>query len=152
MSAPSEYIPADAGEVISFMGMDLVWKIVREPTSGILTFVQIAPPGGGVPMHIHHNEDECIYLMEGSLRFQLGDEAFDVAEGDTVFMPKGTPHGFRITGDKPAHILFTLATTPESRYVDMFNGLVGLAPNDFDKIVEVCGRNNVEFLTPPQLP
>jgi hypothetical protein len=34
----------------------------------------------------------------------------------------------------------------------MFNDLVGLAPTDFDKIKEVCGRHNVEFPTPPQMP
>ncbi|MBN9888131.1 cupin domain-containing protein [Salipiger abyssi] len=152
MSAPKEYIAADAGEVISFMGMDLVWKIVNEPEGELLTFIQVAPPGGGVPLHIHHNEDEYIYVLEGSLRFQLGDEAFDVGEGDHVYMPRGKIHGFRITGDKTARILFTLAMKPESRYVEMFEGLVGLAPEDFDKVVEVCGRNQVEFLTPPQLP
>jgi hypothetical protein len=30
--------------------------------------------------------------------------------------------------------------------------LVGLAPTDFEKIEAVCAANNVEFLTPPQLP
>jgi len=152
MSAPKEFIAADAGEVISFMGMDLVWKIVNEPEGELLSFVQVAPPGGGVPLHIHHNEDEYIYLLEGSLRFQLGDDVFDVGEGDTVYMPRRKVHGFRITGDTPARILFTLAMKPESRYVDMFNGLVGLAPTDFEQVTKVCAKNNVEFLSPPQLP
>tara|TARA_B110000003_G_scaffold273462_1_gene311250 strand:+ start:3100 stop:3561 length:462 start_codon:yes stop_codon:yes gene_type:complete len=152
MPSEKEFITADAGKVISFMGMDLVWKVVNEPKGELLTFVQIAPPGGGVPMHIHHNEDESIYLLQGSLRFQLGDEVFDVNEGDTVYMPRGKAHGFRITGDKPAHILFTLAMKPESRYVDMFDGLVGVEPSDFEQVVKVCAKNNVEFLSPPQLP
>lgn len=152
MSTPKGHIAAEDGRVISFMGMDLIWKIIPEKTGELLTFIQVAPPGGGVPMHIHHNEDEFIYLLEGSLRFQLGDEAFDVNEGDHVYMPRGVKHGFRITGDKTARILFTLAVKPESNYVEMFEGLVGLAPEQFDKVAEVCGNNNVEFLTPPQLP
>lgn len=152
MTTPKEYIAAAAGETISFMGMDLVWKIVNEPDGEVLSFLQVAPPGGGVPLHIHHNEDEYIYLLEGSLRFQIDDDVFDVAEGDTVYMPRGKVHGFRVTGDKTARVLFTLATKPESRYVDMFNGLVGLAPTQFEEIVRVCAKNRVEFLTPPQLP
>lgn len=152
MPSSTEFIKSDEGQVISFMGMDLVWKINNEPQGELLTFIQVAPPGGGVPLHIHHNEDETIYLLEGSLRFQLGDEAFDVDEGDTVYMPRGKAHGFRITGDKPARILFTLAMKPESRYVDMFNGLIGVEPSDFEQVVKVCGKNNVEFISPPQLP
>lgn len=152
MAANKMHIPDEGGERISFMGMDLVWKLDRDVSSTLLTFVQIAPPGGGVPMHIHHNEDESIYLLEGSLVFQVGEDKFEVEKGGTVYMPKGVPHAFRITGDKDAHILFILDLSPESRYEDMFDGLVGLAPTDFDKIQEVCGRNNVEFLTPPQMP
>jgi len=134
------------------MGMDLVWKLNNKISSTLMTFVQIAPPGGGVPMHVHHNEDESIYLLEGSLVFQIGDDKFEVEKGGTVYMPKGTPHGFRITGEQDAHILFVLDLSPESRYEEMFNGLVGLGPNDFDQVKAVCGRNNVEFLSPPQLP
>lgn len=152
MTAKAMHIPDDAGERISFMGMDLVWKLNSQLSSTLMTFIQIAPPGGGVPLHIHHNEDESIYLLEGSLVFQVADETFEVEKGGTVYMPKGVPHGFRITGDRDAHILFILDLSPESRYEEMFKGLVGLAPTDFEQIREVCGRNNVEFLTPPQLP
>lgn len=152
MSMKNLVIPAEGGERISFMGMDLVWKLEKSVSSTLMTFIQIAPPGGGVPMHIHHNEDESIFVLEGSLVFQLGDEKFEVEKGGTVYMPKGVPHGFRITGDRDAHILFTLDLSPESDYETMFNGLVGISPGDFDRIRDVTGRNNVEFLSPPQLP
>jgi quercetin dioxygenase-like cupin family protein len=152
MAAQSMHIPNEVGERISFMGMDLVWKLTSKLSETLMTFVQIAPPGAGVPLHIHHNEDESIYLLEGSLIFQVADSKFDVERGGTVYMPKGVPHAFRISGDRPAHILFTVDLSPKSRYEEMFNGLVGLSPSDFDKIREVCGRNNVEFLAPPQIP
>ena len=146
------HIPGDAGERISFMRMDLVWKLTKNISPNLMTFVQIAPPGAGVPMHIHHYEDESIYLLEGELIFKVGTETFAVKKGGTVLMPKGVPHGFRITGEDTAHVLFTLNLAPQSNYEEMFKGLIGLAPTDFDKIKEVCSRNNVEFLTPPQMP
>jgi len=146
------HIPNDGGERISFMGMDLVWKLNRDISDSMLTFIQVAPPGSAVPMHIHHNEDESIYLLEGDLVFQVEDDKFDVEKGGTVYMPKGVPHGFRITGDKEAHILFILDLSPESRYEEMFNGLVGLDPGNFPQIKKVCGKNNVEFIDPPQVP
>lgn len=148
----NNHISNESGEKISFMGMDLVWKLTNKLSSSLMTFVQIAPPASAVPMHIHHNEDESIYLLEGELAFQVGEDKFEVKKGGTVYMPKGVAHGFRITGNTDAHILFTLSISPESRYEEMFEGLVGLSPENFDQIVEVCGKNNVEFLIPPQVP
>jgi quercetin dioxygenase-like cupin family protein len=84
------------------MGMDLIWKITSEMSCGtILSFLQVAPPGTGVPMHIHHKQEENIFLVDGDLVFRLGDETFDIASGDIVNMPTGTAHGFRIVGDHP---------------------------------------------------
>jgi hypothetical protein len=71
---------------------------------------------------------------------------------DGIFASHSRPHGFRITGSNPAQILFTVDLSPTSDYERMFAGLVGLAPTDFEKIKAVCAANNVEFLTPPQLP
>lgn len=149
----SMHIPAGSGNRISFLGMDLIWKITAEASRGtILSFVQVAPPGTGVPMHRHLKEEENIFLIEGDLVFRLGDETFDVAPGDIVNMPRGAPHGFRIVGDHPAQILFTLDLSPTSDYETMFNGLVGLAPGDFEQIRAVCAANDVEFISPPQMP
>jgi mannose-6-phosphate isomerase-like protein (cupin superfamily) len=149
----SMHIPARSGERISFMGMELIWKITPDMSRGaIISFLQIAPPGTGVPMHVHPGEEESVFLVEGNLVFGLGDEVFDVAPGDVVNMPRGTPHGFRIVGDHAAQILFTLDLSPTSDYETMFNGLVGLAPGDFEQIRAVCAANNVEFISPPQMP
>ena len=147
------FVPAEAGETLSFMGMDLVWKITSKMSHGAyVAFVQIGPPGTGVPMHIHRNDEENAFVIEGTVLFQLADEKFEVRKGDMLNLPKGTPHGFRITGEEPARILFTVDLSGDSDYEAMFAGLVGLAPSDFDRIAVVCGANSVEFLTPPQLP
>lgn len=141
------------GEKLSFMGMDLIWKVTSEMSGGtLLEFVQVAPQGTGVPLHIHHNEAESIYVISGELRFRLGDEEFDAATGDVILMPKGVPHAFRITSEEPAHVLFTLDLSPESDYERMFEGLVGLRPEDFDRVREVAAENDVEFVAPPQMP
>jgi hypothetical protein len=79
----------------------------------------------------------------------VGDDGFDMGVGDMVFMPKGTPHSFRVTGERPARVLMTLTLAAGSDYETMFAGLVGLAPTDFERIVEVCGANDVEFVAPP---
>lgn len=147
------FVSADAGEVLSFMGMDLIWKITAAMSRGAyVAFVQIGPPGTGVPMHIHHRDEENAFIIDGEILFQVGDEKFEARKGDILNLPKGTPHGFRITGNASARILFTVDLSRDSNYEAMFAGLVGLAPSDFDRIRAVCGANTVEFLVPPQMP
>lgn len=144
------HIAADEGERLTFMGMDLIWKVAPGAGSGSLcSFIQVAPPGTGVPLHIHHADDECFYLLEGSLSMLSGDEAFNMAVGDTVLLPKGQPHAFRSSGEQAAHILITLSLSADSDYEAMFAGLVGLSPTDLDRVVAVCSANNVEFVLPP---
>ena len=36
----------------------------------------VVPPKGGPPPHIHPNEDETFYVLEGTPTFRLGDERF----------------------------------------------------------------------------
>jgi mannose-6-phosphate isomerase-like protein (cupin superfamily) len=147
------FVAAAGGERISFMGMDLVWKITSAMSRGAyLAFVQVAPPGTGVPMHVHHNDEESIFVIEGQAVVRLGGETFEMARGDMVNMPRGTPHGFRVTGSVPAQLLFTIDLSLTSDYETMFNALVGVGPADFDRIGAVTAANGVEFLSPPVLP
>ena len=152
-AAKNMFVSAEAGETLSFMGMDLVWKITSAMSRGAyVAFVQIGPPGTGVPMHIHLRDEENAFIIDGELVFQVADEKFEARKGDILNLPKGTPHGFRITGDDSSRILFTIDLSRDSDYEAMFAGLVGLAPSEFDRIKAVCGANNVEFLVPPQMP
>ena len=151
--APKAPVRADEGELLSFMGMDLIWKITSEMSGGSLnSLVQVAPPGTGVPLHIHHNDDEFFYLIEGSLRMLLGDETLEMGVGDMVLLPRGMPHAFLSTGEQAARILVTLSLSADSDYETMFAGLVGLAPTDLDRVLEVCAANDVEFMVPPVMP
>jgi mannose-6-phosphate isomerase-like protein (cupin superfamily) len=46
------------------------------------------------PMHIHHSDDEAWYVLEGALRFRMGEEVFEAPPGAAVLAPKGTPHAY----------------------------------------------------------
>lgn len=46
------------------------------------------------PLHVHHADDEAWYVLEGSLRFQIGDEMRELGPGGSVLAPKGTPHAY----------------------------------------------------------
>ena len=49
---------------------------------------------GGPPLHIHKNQDEIFYVANGEFLIQLDDLVHKVSSGDTVFIPRGTPHTY----------------------------------------------------------
>ena len=53
--------------------------------------------GSGPPrLHLHHDDDEAWYVLEGSLRFRFSDRTVDVPAGGTVFVPAGVAHTLRV--------------------------------------------------------
>ena len=63
------------------------------------------------PLHLHRSADEAWYVLEGTMRFQIGAETFEASRGDAVLAPKGTPHTF---GNAQTRRLarYLLVTTP----------------------------------------
>jgi quercetin dioxygenase-like cupin family protein len=54
-------------------------------------------PGYVSPMHAHPGE-EIIYVIEGTLEYEIGGETAKVKPGDVLFVPAGTPHLARNVG------------------------------------------------------
>ena len=59
-----------------------------------ITMAQIfLKPGGGAPKHQHENE-QFSYILQGTLRFWIGDEekVIDVKAGGVLQIPANVPH------------------------------------------------------------
>ena len=48
----------------------------------------------GPPLHMHTQEDEWVHILEGEVRYKIGDEIVDAKAGDMVFLPRNVPHSF----------------------------------------------------------
>jgi mannose-6-phosphate isomerase-like protein (cupin superfamily) len=70
------------------------------------------PPRLVAPLHVHHRDDEAWYVLEGTLRFQLGDEELEAPAGSAVLGPRGVPHTFWNPSEEPARYL--LVMTPNT--------------------------------------
>jgi quercetin dioxygenase-like cupin family protein len=66
------------------------------------------PLGAGVPRHVHHNEDETFYVIEGELTALVGDERIDLSAGDYLFAPRGVPHTYVVRSEH-ARMLATIS-------------------------------------------
>ena len=75
-------------------------------TGNALGFMESTyPPGTGFGMHIHHNEDETLYILEGKLLFVGGDTRIEAEPGTFIYGPRGIAHGFRAVGSVPTRLV-----------------------------------------------
>ncbi|OGI43746.1 MAG: hypothetical protein A2150_06310 [Candidatus Muproteobacteria bacterium RBG_16_64_11] len=63
------------------------------------------PVGAGTALHRHRASEELYHITAGRGRMVLGADQFDVAVGDSVHIPPGTPHRIDNIGTEPLRIL-----------------------------------------------
>jgi uncharacterized RmlC-like cupin family protein len=68
------------------------------------------PPRYIAPLHLHCNDDEAWYVLEGVLRVKSGDEEIEVRAGSGVLVPRGTPHTYWNPGQE--RVRYLLIMTP----------------------------------------
>jgi mannose-6-phosphate isomerase-like protein (cupin superfamily) len=61
--------------------------------------------GRELEAHVHTDEDDAFYILEGELTFIFGDERTTAASGTFVLIPPGVEHGFRNDGPDPVRML-----------------------------------------------
>jgi quercetin dioxygenase-like cupin family protein len=75
------------------LGIDYIVDGSHTKSLGI--FELTVPPGSNVPPpHSHTNNEECVYVLAGTLRYSVGAETRDLAVGQTMSTPKGVVHAF----------------------------------------------------------
>jgi quercetin dioxygenase-like cupin family protein len=131
------------------VGGPLTFKVRGEQTNGGLTvFENAVAPGEGPPLHAHANEDEAWYVIEGRLRFQLGEELHDAPAGSFVFVPRGTPHCFRNAGDATARILVMFTPSGMEAFFDRFAEVPAGAAGP-DTFRTIGGEVGMDVVGPP---
>jgi mannose-6-phosphate isomerase-like protein (cupin superfamily) len=70
---------------------------------------RIGPLAPVAPLHVHHEDDEAWYVLEGTLGFRLDDRDIDVGAGGALMAPRGTPHAYWNAGPGAARYLLVMA-------------------------------------------
>jgi quercetin dioxygenase-like cupin family protein len=81
------------------------WKATAAETGGAFIMLEDRiVRGKTTPLHLHPNEDETIYVLEGELLVHVEGEEHRVGRGGLFVAPRGVPHAFMVTSET-AHIL-----------------------------------------------
>lgn len=144
------------GEQMWFAGGGtFTWKATAAETGGAFIMLEDGMERGKVtPYHLHPNEDEAIYVLEGELLVDIEGEQHRVGQGGLFVAPRGVPHAFMVTSET-AHVL-SLQTpgTGEAFYRDAGEPVNPAAdasrPADFARLREVAEQSeSIQLLGPP---
>ena len=127
----------------------VVWNVLghryflKAESAGCFCFETFDPPGTFVPLHVHPQQDEFIYMLEGTFDLQLGQDQLQARPGDLVRMPRGIPHAYYNNGDQPARALFWVS--PAGKLRELFDRLHDLT--DIAEAIRISAQHEVDFVT-----
>lgn len=137
-------------DAIEWAGTQYRTILSTADTGGALSIVEsITQPGYGPPRHVHHAEDETFVLLSGDCDFWMGGEIHPRGPGEAFFVPRGSEHTFRVSGDRPGRHLTILSPGGfEAFFAEMARGRYRI-PEDMPAVLESATRHNLTFTGPP---
>ena len=60
---------------------------------------------GGPARHLHYDQDEWFYILEGEFQFEVGADRFHLQPGDSLLAPRQIPHVWAFVGEIRGRIL-----------------------------------------------
>jgi quercetin dioxygenase-like cupin family protein len=119
----------------------------------------LVPPDAGPPPHIHHDQVETFYVVEGQLEIMLDGQVHQANAGDFMHVSKGTPHSFLNRSQTPAKIIATFV--PAGKAEQFFREAMeetkdrNATPPPLDdamiqRMMAAAEHNGVEILPPPK--
>ena len=143
--------PEEGRPVPNPIAEDVIIKLTHGETGGALSMFESTPgPGAGPPMHVHANEDEVLYVVEGTIRFKLGDEMRETPAGGFAFIPQGLRHAWQNVGSEPARVMFFF--TPASPGMERFFSAFAEVPGDGpvqEEFTRLGSEAGMEVVGPP---
>jgi quercetin dioxygenase-like cupin family protein len=132
-ATPGFLLNENEGEAFWLLGMLETIKISGKDTNGQYGLIElVVPEGVGSPWHVHPEEDEWFYVLEGEVTVWVADTRHSLKAGSFAFGPKGVPHTFYVESG-------------EARF------LVGFSPMDFEGFLREVGEPAPERVVPPPL-
>ena len=86
------------------------FKVSTDDSASALFVIEHASrKKGGPPRHLHHNENEWFYVIEGQYIVEVGSERFQLKPGDSLLGPREVPHAWAYVGEGPGKLLIAFA-------------------------------------------
>lgn len=129
-------------QVINIGQLEIRYLVEGSQRGGLGLFEMKVPAGAKVPPpHRHADNEECVYVLDGVLRYSVDDETRDLTPGEWMRTPRGSVHHFSNPSDATARVLVMLTPDIGEQY---FRDLAALAsaggPPDRARLVEIMAQ------------
>ena len=142
---------------------DVWWKTGRltvkagpdETGNAFSQFVMDEPQGGSTPIHVHHNEDEAFYILEGQVSMFGDDGRIDLDAGDYFFVPRGVVHAYLVRSERARMLVTITPSGTEQLMVSLGVPVTGSEPPTetvmppMPELVRVFAARGTEIMGPP---
>jgi len=111
------------GAAVPALGM--IHKVDGMRLGGNLLVIEgVIPPGTLIHPHTHTREDECSLILDGELRYLVGDAVCTVGPGSYVPKPRGVRHAFWNATPEPARVMEMHTPATFDNYYDELGALL----------------------------
>ena len=131
----------------------------QDGSDGISVLEHRASQGDSPPLHIHHDEDEIFHVLEGEVRYRVGDQERLARAGETLLTPKGIPHTYRVESAEAR--MLTITKGEFENFVRAFarpaerEGLPDPSgpptPEQAEALARACRQFGIDLVGPPLL-
>jgi mannose-6-phosphate isomerase-like protein (cupin superfamily) len=147
--------PGEGPSVWSLGGRFTV-KLDSEGSAGRFSIVEsLASRATEPPLHIHHNEDEAWFVLDGRMTFYVDGTGYEAGAGSFVLAPQGLPHTFTVDVEPTRVLVFAAPSGFEHFAVELGDAAssdempAGLAIPEPDVLGPVAARYGIEVVGPP---
>ena len=103
--------------------------------------------GRGTPLHIHTQQDEVFYVIEGEYYFKVDSEKYRLGVGDSIFLPRKVPHAWTQISEKGK---MTVIFQPAGKMEEFFVAMADLKSEPTSEEIErIFAENEMQIVGPP---
>jgi quercetin dioxygenase-like cupin family protein len=137
-------------QVVKVGQLEIRYLVEGARGGGLGVFEMIVPSGAHVPPpHSHTENEECVYVLEGSLRYTVDAQTRDLGPGEWMSTPRGAVHHFSNQAAEPARALVILTPDIGEEYFREVAAVVNAGgPPDRAKLAQVMTRHGLVVAAP----
>ena len=153
---PTAYVPAGEDRFrrqreIQFTRSVIDIKVSTLDTEGGLCVAEITHSHkGGPARHLHHEQDEWFYVVEGVYVIEVGEERYELGQGDSVLAPRKVAHVWAHVEEGTGRLISALQ--PAGEIEEFFDELATLGNSPEREVLRRVFSSHGLELTGPPLP
>ena len=151
---PTAYVPAGGSRFrrqreIRFTRTVIDIKVSTLDTDGGLCVAEITSlQKGGPARHLHHEQDEWFYVVEGEYVIEVGEERYEPGPGDSLLAPRKVAHVWARVGEGAGRLIAALQPAGEIEAFFEDVAKLGTSP-EREKLQRAFSSHSMELAGPP---